>query len=191
MTSSRRHEPPYDTHHEVVINRAKFDACTSSSFTGVKADRHTNRQIKLRFTYSIRFFCLNLLDIASCTYRSISKSKHFLLNLRISSTVFHGKISPALKFSTDLDCYKDSTALHKMFISARVFFIFSKIFSTRQKYILCKPNLSTLILNHKNFRVINYHHYATNQSVFILLLSPNSHQISAASYTSTCFRILS
>ena len=28
---------PYDTHSEVVINRAKFDVCMSKSFGGVKA----------------------------------------------------------------------------------------------------------------------------------------------------------
>ena len=39
MTSSWRHEHPYDTHHGVVTNRAKFDACTSSSFREVKTDR--------------------------------------------------------------------------------------------------------------------------------------------------------
>ena len=31
---------PYDTHHGAVINRDKFDACTSSSFKGVKTERH-------------------------------------------------------------------------------------------------------------------------------------------------------
>ena len=35
----------YDAHHEVVINRAKFDACTSSSFEGLKTDRQTERRI--------------------------------------------------------------------------------------------------------------------------------------------------
>ena len=43
MTSSWRHEPTYVTHYGVVINRAKFDACTCSSFRGVKIDRHTDR----------------------------------------------------------------------------------------------------------------------------------------------------
>ena len=33
----------YDTRHGVVINRAKFDACTSSSLREVKEDRHTQR----------------------------------------------------------------------------------------------------------------------------------------------------
>ena len=33
----------YDIHHGVVINRAKFDACTYSSFRGVETDRHTDR----------------------------------------------------------------------------------------------------------------------------------------------------
>ena len=36
MTSSGRHKHPYDTYHEVVINHAKFDVYTSSSFRGVK-----------------------------------------------------------------------------------------------------------------------------------------------------------
>ena len=31
-------------YHSVVINRAKFDACTSSNFRGVKTDRHTFTQ---------------------------------------------------------------------------------------------------------------------------------------------------
>ena len=36
MTPSLRHEPPYDTHHGVVINRVKFHARMPSSFNGVK-----------------------------------------------------------------------------------------------------------------------------------------------------------
>ena len=36
-------QTPYDTHPEEVINRAKFDISTSSSFGGVKTDRHTDR----------------------------------------------------------------------------------------------------------------------------------------------------
>ena len=39
MTSLRHDEHPYGTHHGVVINRAKFGVCTSSSFGGVKTDR--------------------------------------------------------------------------------------------------------------------------------------------------------
>ena len=39
VTSSCRHEPPYDTHHGEVINRAKFDVCTCSSFKEVKTER--------------------------------------------------------------------------------------------------------------------------------------------------------
>ena len=35
------YEYPYDNQHEVVINRAKFDACTYSSFRGVKTDTQT------------------------------------------------------------------------------------------------------------------------------------------------------
>ena len=35
---------PYGTHHDVVINRAKFDTYTSSSFRGAKTDRQTDRQ---------------------------------------------------------------------------------------------------------------------------------------------------
>ena len=35
---------PYDTHHEVVINHAKFDVCTSSRLKGVLRDRQTRRQ---------------------------------------------------------------------------------------------------------------------------------------------------
>ena len=31
-----RHEAPYDTHSEVVINRVKFDVCSFSSFREVK-----------------------------------------------------------------------------------------------------------------------------------------------------------
>ena len=34
---------PFDTHHGVVINRAKFDACTSSSFRGVKTNTQTDK----------------------------------------------------------------------------------------------------------------------------------------------------
>ena len=40
MTSSRGHQPPYSTHYVVI--RAKFDACVSSSFRGVKIDTQTN-----------------------------------------------------------------------------------------------------------------------------------------------------
>ena len=36
-------EYPYDTHHGVVTNRAKFDACTCSSFRGVKRNTQTDR----------------------------------------------------------------------------------------------------------------------------------------------------
>ena len=43
--SSWRHEHPYDTHHKVVINRAKFDAGTSSSFRGVKTESQKHRHI--------------------------------------------------------------------------------------------------------------------------------------------------
>ena len=43
MTSILRHEFPYDTHHGMVINRAKFDTCTSSCFRGVKTDTQTDR----------------------------------------------------------------------------------------------------------------------------------------------------
>ena len=43
MTSSWRHEDSYDTQHGVVINLGKFDACTSSSFRGVKAHEQTDR----------------------------------------------------------------------------------------------------------------------------------------------------
>ena len=38
---------PYDTHRGVMINRGKIDACTTSTFRGVKADRQT----ELRFIY--------------------------------------------------------------------------------------------------------------------------------------------
>ena len=50
-------EYPYDTHHEVVINRAEFDACTCSSFRGVKTDRQTrHKQTELHFIYYLIFF---------------------------------------------------------------------------------------------------------------------------------------
>ena len=48
MTSRLRHEYPYDTHVGVVINRAKFDACTSSSFRGGKTDKQ-NCALYMRF----------------------------------------------------------------------------------------------------------------------------------------------
>ena len=43
MTSQWRHEYPYDTNHGVVINRAKFDGCTCSTFRGYKTDTQTDR----------------------------------------------------------------------------------------------------------------------------------------------------
>ena len=43
MTSTLRHQYPYDTHHGGVINRAEFDVCTSSSFKGVKLDTQIDR----------------------------------------------------------------------------------------------------------------------------------------------------
>ena len=49
MTSSRRHQYPYDTHHGVVINRTKFEDCIYSSFRGVETDTQT----ELRFIYWI------------------------------------------------------------------------------------------------------------------------------------------
>ena len=41
MTSSSHHQPPFNTHPKVVINRAKFDVCKPSSFGGVKTHTHT------------------------------------------------------------------------------------------------------------------------------------------------------
>ena len=49
MMSSWRHESPYDTHHKVLINRAKFDAYTSSSSRRVK----THARTELRFIVQI------------------------------------------------------------------------------------------------------------------------------------------
>ena len=42
----KRHKLLYDTHYGVVIYRDEVDACTFSSFRGVKTDRqtHTDRQ---------------------------------------------------------------------------------------------------------------------------------------------------
>ena len=42
MTSSRRQKYPYDIYQWVVINSAKFDACTFRSFRGVKTDTQTD-----------------------------------------------------------------------------------------------------------------------------------------------------
>ena len=36
MTASWRHKYPYDTHPQMVINRAKFDVCTPSSLAELK-----------------------------------------------------------------------------------------------------------------------------------------------------------
>ena len=36
-------EYPYDTHHGVVMSPAKFDACTCSSFRGVKTETQRDR----------------------------------------------------------------------------------------------------------------------------------------------------
>ena len=44
MTSSCRRKHSYDTQYGVVIDGAKFDVCTFSSFAGVKTDRQTHRQ---------------------------------------------------------------------------------------------------------------------------------------------------
>ena len=49
MTTSRN---PYDTHHEAVISRAKFDACMSSSFRRVKAYVRTDVETESRFLLS-------------------------------------------------------------------------------------------------------------------------------------------
>ena len=46
--SSQSHKHSYDTHHGVVINRAKFDAFICSSFRGVKTDRQ-NLALHIRF----------------------------------------------------------------------------------------------------------------------------------------------
>ena len=46
--TSRTHD---DTHHGVVINRAKFDACTYSSFRRAKTDTQT----ELRSIFYIYF----------------------------------------------------------------------------------------------------------------------------------------
>ena len=42
----------YDTYHGVAIKCAKFHTCTSSSFGGVKIDRHTD-EIGLSTDYTI------------------------------------------------------------------------------------------------------------------------------------------
>ena len=44
---------PHSTYHGVVINRAKFDVCSSSSFREFKTDRHTDR-IALCILHNIR-----------------------------------------------------------------------------------------------------------------------------------------
>ena len=49
MTSCRRHQHPYNTHTGMVINREKFDVCTSSSFGGVNAHVHTYLPAESRF----------------------------------------------------------------------------------------------------------------------------------------------
>ena len=50
------HEYPYDTHHGMIINRVKFDACISSSFRGVKAVTQNALYINLFFGLSTDFF---------------------------------------------------------------------------------------------------------------------------------------
>ena len=50
---------PYETYREMVINRAKFDVYTSSSFANVKAHVRTHVQTEQWFTYQI----LALLDV--------------------------------------------------------------------------------------------------------------------------------
>ena len=52
------HEYPYDTRHQVVINHAKFDACTYSSFKRVKTDTQ-NCTLNIRFKNSITAKKLN------------------------------------------------------------------------------------------------------------------------------------
>ena len=55
--SSWRHDHFYDTHHGVVINRVKFDACTCSSFRGVKTDTQTHRQTDRIVLYILDMEC--------------------------------------------------------------------------------------------------------------------------------------
>ena len=50
---------PYDIHHGVVINRAKFDVSTYSSFR-VKTDRHTGRQNSALYMRSPRLSLQNV-----------------------------------------------------------------------------------------------------------------------------------
>ena len=47
------HQHPYDTHPEMVINRAKFDVCMSSSWGGVKAHLRTYTRRDRIVLYSV------------------------------------------------------------------------------------------------------------------------------------------
>ena len=80
---------PYDAHHGVVINRAKFDVCTFSSLRGVIADRQTNRQTvrqtELRFIYQM----VSNSPVDLCHYVVYFSAGDFLLFTQ-SSLVRHG-----------------------------------------------------------------------------------------------------
>ena len=68
MTWWWRHQPSYDTHHAVVINRAKFNACTCSSLRVVETDR-----IAL---YILAYWCIDasFSDVANADVLALSTS---------------------------------------------------------------------------------------------------------------------
>ena len=59
--------------HGVVTNRAKFDACTSSSFREVKTDRHTDKIV----LYNTDLIYINTVGLA-CTSLAVEISKEFV-----------------------------------------------------------------------------------------------------------------
>ena len=83
MTSLLRYKQRCDTRHRIVINRAKFDACISSSFRGGKTDRQT----ELRFTYNIQF-----LPVYVPVFQTYKKSLVEFLFFKHTTYVEHFKL---------------------------------------------------------------------------------------------------
>ena len=92
-----------------MINRAKFDACTYSSFRGVKADRHTDRQID-RQNWALYIECVYLLLVAS----KLSRFLDCLTNLRFGNSDLRKK---GLRRGSDMNLLFKKLGLPKKIIA--------------------------------------------------------------------------
>ena len=71
---------PYNSHHEVVINRAKFDVCAPGSFGGVETDRSA--------LYILYFLCIYRLLRAKRTKWHVV-DKQFIMSVVTDTDELH------------------------------------------------------------------------------------------------------